>query len=86
MQLFFTLSLAQCTGRTLQRPDISKALEKLNCSDTLVGADFLYNHRPSDTKLAHQDQGYYNFKPINFMCAALSYVFIAMFPYGNSLY
>lgn len=53
MRPFFTLPLAQCAARTLQRPDISKALEKLNCSDTLVGTEFLYNHRPFDTKPAH---------------------------------
>ena len=80
MCLFFTLPLAQYAGRTLQRPDISKALEKLNCSDTLMRAEFLYNDRPFDTKLVHQDQGYYNANSINLMCATLSYVFIAMFP------
>lgn len=53
VRLFFTLPLAQCAGRSLQRPDISKALEKLNCNDKLVGVEFLYNHRPFDTKLVH---------------------------------
>lgn len=51
--LVLTLPLAQCAGSSLQRPDISKALEKLNCSDTLVRTEFLCNDRPFDTKLVY---------------------------------
>lgn len=51
--LVFHSSSAQYAGKTLQRPDISKAPEKLNCSDTLMRAEFLYNDRPFDTKLVH---------------------------------
>lgn len=80
MCLFFTLPLAQCAGKTLQKPDTSKALEKLNCIDTLVRAVFLCNGRPFDTKLVYYNQGHYNVNSINLMCATLSYMFIAMFP------